>query len=805
MDGFWNDVRQSARALAARPAFTAVAVLTLSLGIGATTAMFSAVNSVLLRPLDYADVDRVVTMVQLDTQDGERAEGVSAANVRDLAAASELLSVAAVADPWSHDLLENGRAVSLRSWAVSEGFFEAIGGAPLLGRVFTPDEYLPGAEPVVVLGHGTWVNRFGADPSVVGSTVVLDGGPRTVVGVLRRGFKFPSAAEMWSPRPHQPWDANSRAAAYMEGVARLGPGVTLAQAQAEADRIAASLAEQYPRTNTNVAFRLVPLREHLFGDVRSPLWVLFGAVALVLLIAAANVAGLQLARGAGRAREYALRGALGAGGGRLLRLVSTESLMIAGAGCALGIGLAYAGVGVIRAIAPDHLPRIDELALDRGVLLFGVLASALSAFGSGIAPALAAARTDPQIALSDGARGTTGGRRTHRLRNQLVVGEIALALVLAIGAGLLVRSFDALLSSELGFDPQGRLAVQVFAYGEEGPDVDFLQVSLEQIRAVPGVAAVGVTTDLPSADDRSVSSIEINVPFTVDDRATPSVGEEPVVAISSISPEYPEVMGIPLTRGRTFSVLDHQESAPVVMINEALARRHFPDQDPVGEKLTIRFSPVVSREIVGVLADVRPRGHESEPRPEAYFPLAQMPSGSLTFVVRSRVDPATLILSVQEAIWSVDPEQAVWAARTLPDLLWDWVKQRSFNTALLTAFAGLALALAAVGVYALMSFTVEQRMNELGIRRAMGAGSGSILRAVLGRGAVLTLLGVGLGLAGSVALSLFLRGMLYSVGPFDLPTFAGLAAAVTLVALVSASLPARRATRVDPSVALLAD
>ncbi len=803
MDGLWSDLKHGVRALAARPGYAAVGILTLSLGIGATTAMFSAVNSVLLRPLPYRSPERVVTLYQLDTQDGERAEGVSAANVRDLAETSELLEAVAVAEPWSHDLVEDGRAVSLRSWAVSEGFFEAIGAVPHLGRTFTADEYRPDGEPVVMVSHATWRERFGGDPAIVGGTIVLDDAPRTVVGVLPPGFEFPGPAELWSPRPPRSWDANSRSSAYMEGVARLAPGVTVARARTEVERIAAGLAREFPETNRNITLRLVPLRRFLFGDVELPLYILFGAVILVLVIASANVAGLQLARGAGRTREYALRGALGASARRLLRLVSVESLLMAGVGSALGIGIAYGGVELIRRLAPDHLPRVDELAIDWRVLLFAVLAGVVAALASGIVPALTASRTDLQHALSEGGRGSIEGRSAHRLRDRLVVGEIALALVLSIGAGLLLRSFEEVLSNDLGFEPEGRLAVQVFAYDDRGrPRADFLQTSQEEIRSIPGVEAVAVTTDLPTADDGSISSIEANVPFTVEDRTIPPPGQEPIAAAASISEEYPDVMGIRVTRGRAFSTLDHAESAPVVMINEALARRHFPDRDPLGERLRVRIDEGVPREIVGVLADVRPRGHESRPRPEVYFPISQVPSASLTYVVKVAIDPARLVRPVQEAIWAVEPGQAVWAARPLPDLLWDWMKQRSFNTALLTTFALLALALAAIGIYGLMSFTVEQRVGELGIRRAMGARSADVLRAVLGRGALLAAVGIVLGLAGSVALSLLLRGMLFSVEPLDPLTNVGLPVVVMGVALLASFIPARRATRVDPMAAL---
>ncbi|UCG84850.1 MAG: ABC transporter permease [Gemmatimonadota bacterium] len=803
LEGLWSDVKQSARALAARPGFTVVAVLILSLGIGATTAMFSAVNSVLLRPLPYRDSENVVALYQFDSATGELFSGVSAANIRDLQEASELLSAAGVADPIGHDLVEDGRAVSLKSWAVSEGFLEAIGATPIVGRVFSPDEYQEGAERVVMMSHATWQSRFGADPDIVGNTIVLDNAPHTLVGVLPSEFKFPSAAELWSPRAPKPWDPPSRGAAYMGGAGRLAAGVTLTQAQAEVDRISAGLAEQYPRTNTDVSIRLVPLREHLFGDVKSPLFVLFGAVTLVLLIAAANVAGLQLARGAGRTREYSLRRALGASSGRLLRLVSVDSLLIAGTGCVLGVGLAFGGVELIRMMSPSHLPRIDELAMDRYVLVVAVLAAVLSAVVSGIVPALSASRTDLRVALTDGARGATQGGRTNRLRSQLVVGEIALALVLCIGAGLLIRSYDQLLANELGFDPEGLLAVQVFGYGDDGqPATDFFQTSQEEILSIPGVEAVALTTDLPTANDQSINSIEITVPFTIDDRAVPLPGQEPQVSVASISDHYPEVMGLRVIRGRSFSILDNSESAPVVMINEALARRHFPDQDAIGQRLTIRYGRPVSWEIVGVLEDVRPRGYESEPRIEAYFPLAQFPSGSITFVVKAGVEPAQLTLPVQEAIWTVDPGQSVWASRTVEDLLWDWMKQRSFNSVLLVAFALLSLSLAAIGVYGLMSFTVEQRVSEFGIRRAMGAESGHIFKAVLRQGAVLASFGVALGLAGSVAFSAFLRGLLFGIGPFDPVTFVVLSAVVIASTLLAAFVPAHRATKVHPAVAL---
>ena len=806
MDGLWNDVRHSARALVARPGFTLVAVLTLGLGVGATTAMFSAVNAVLIRPLPYQDAHDVVVLKRIDARDGTAMEGVSASNMRDVADASQALSHVSVAEPYSFDLMEDGRAMSLRGWLVSEGFFEAIGGQLQLGRAFLPEEYIQGGASVVILSHQTWQSRLGGDPDIVGRDLVLDGSANTVVGVLPPNFKYPSASEIWAPRPPQPWDENSRVAAYMDGVARLRPGATVAQAQTELDRLATELSQVHPGANANMGLRITPLRQYLFGDVRPPLMLLLGAVGLVLLIAAANVAGLQLARGAGRSKEYALRGALGASSRRILRLVVTEGLLLAVAGGALGIGLAYLAVDLIQALGPSHLPRFDELSIDGPVLAVALMAAVGSALLAGIAPALAASRTDPQRALAEGSRGSSIGPRTGSLRDRLVVVEIAVALVLTIGAGLLVKSFDRLMDEDLGFDPEGKLALQVFSYTDEGDvDVDFFRRAVEEIGALPGVEGVGLTTDLPLADDQSISSIGSPIRFTVDDRAAPTPGDEPVAALSAIDSAYPGVMGIALIAGRTFSNLDHSESPRVVMINEAFARRHFADQDPVGEFITLLGRSNRSREIVGVLADVRAQGFESQPRTEVYVPLTQSPSGSITFVVETAGDPALLTRAVEEAIWAIDPYQAIWASRPMTELLGDWTRQRRFNTALLVAFATLALSLTAIGVYGLMSFSVEQRVNELGIRRALGGHTSDIMGMVLRRGLMLALAGVALGLIAAVGLTRLLRGMLFDVDPFDPLTFAALSVFVVAVAVVAAFLPARRATRIDPMVALRAE
>jgi putative ABC transport system permease protein len=805
MEDILRDLRYAARTLLRRPGFTAVTILTLGIGIGATTAIFSAVRTVLLRELPYGNADRVVALFQTDARSGARTEGVSAANIRDVRDNAERMVAAAVAEPWSLDLVLEGRTESLRTWSVSAGFFQTLGTEALHGRTFTPDEYEAGSEKVVVLGHRAWSGRFGADPAIVGTTLTLNQEAWVVVGVLPEDFRFPDRAEAWIPRPPQTWDEPSRGANYMTGIGLLAPGASVAEAQAELDRLAASLAESHPRTNASVGMTLVPLREHLFGDVRTPLLVLFAAVAAVLLIACANVAGLMLARGAQRHREFALRGALGASVGRLFQHLTAESLLLAGAGCLVGVGLTYGGVQIIQALGPDHLPRIEDLRVDGTVLTFALVMGGLSALLAGLAPSLRLSRPDVHEALAEGGRGTLGGRRGTALRARLVVAEVAGAVVLLIGAGLLVKSFGVLMDKELGFDPRDRLVVQVFAYDYATPadQVAFVDDALRRMEAVPGVLGVALTTNVPGANDASVASIEMEIPFTVVDRSPPLEGQEPVAAITMVSPGLFEVLDIPLVAGRAFGGSDDAEAPPVIVVNEALVRREFPDVDPLGERLVVRYGrDPLPAEIVGVVADVRPLGHESEPRPEVYFPLSQMGSGSLTFVVRAAGDAGALTAPVTQAIWDANPAQSVWGSATLEGLLGDWLKHRRFNLYLLSAFAGVALVLAAVGIYGLVSFSVEQRVGELGVRRALGGRSEDILAMVLREGARLAGTGVVLGLAAAALLTRFLQGMLFGVEPTDPITFAVLAVAVLGVATLAALLPAVRAVRVDPMVAL---
>lgn len=806
MMGLAQDLRHAVRGLLKQPGFALITVGTLGLGIGASTAIFSAVHAVLFRPLAYADVDRVVAIFHTDTEERERSTGASAANVRDLDEAAERLEFAAVAEPWSLDLLMDDRTESLRTWSVSPGFFDVLTTAPALGRTFLPEEYEEGKDRVVVLGHRSWINHFSADPGVVGRTVPLDGVDYTVVGVLPPAFKYPDRAAAWIPRPPKPWDASSRAADYMAGVGRLAPGATLAQAQAEVDRIAVSLGEQYPSTNASTGLSLVPFREHLFGNVRTPLLVLLSAVAFVLLIVCANVAGLMLARGAAREREYAVRGALGAGRARLARSIVAESFLLALVGCALGVALTVVGVGMIQGLGPDHLPRIDELSIDGSVLAFAVAVSGLSAFLAGLAPALRLSRPDLQQVLSDGSRGIAGRRGASRIRDRLVVAEIAAALVLLIGAGLLTRSFTLLIDEELGFQPADRVAVQMFPNGyPEGELQVFMNQVMENMLALPGVQDVSLTSTVPGATDGTISNIDIDLPFRIEGHAAPPQGQEPIAWIAQVSSGYFDVMEIPVVEGRGFTLDDRSETAPVLVVNEALARRYFPEGDVIGQRIRLpwgRPDAWLPREIVGVIGDVRPMGFESEPRPEVFFPLSQVGTSQLTLVLATTGEAESLVLPAMEAIWAANPAQSVWGAATLESLLADWLKERRFNLVLFSSFAVIAMLLSAVGIYGLISFSVEQRVSELGLRRALGGQTSAVLGMMLREGARLAGSGIVVGVVLAAALTRFLSGMLFGVEPMDWPTFALLALAVLVITSLATLVPAIRATRVDPLEAL---
>jgi putative ABC transport system permease protein len=798
-----QDVTHALRQLRRRPAFAIVTVLTLAVGIGANTAVFSAADHVILRPLPFTDAGRVMALWESDTRTGQNRSEVSPGNFRSWRERAQSFESMALIEPFGFDLTTaDGPPQAVRSWAVTEQFFETIGAPPLLGRGFLPDEHVANAARVVVISHDLWQQRFGSDPGIVGRSIQLDHRPATVVGIAPPWLQYPSALDLWSPKIWYPNEENDRRSGYMHVVARLRPGVTLAQAQAELDAIGEQLAAEFPATNASRRINAVALEEQLLGEVRPALFVLLVAVAFVLLIACANVASLLLARAAERGRELAVRAALGADRGRLTRQFATESLLLAGLGGAAGVGLAFAGVRGLVAFAPENLPRVDSIAVDGRVLLFALFITLLTAVLFGLAPSVRASRPDLLTPLRAAGRSIFGGRERNALRRVLVVGEVALSLVLLIGAGLLVRSFVTLLGNDLGFATANRATLQAFLWDlNPAPEQRLNRIDgiTSALLATPGVEGVGITTALPFHP----SAIDAMSNLVVEGRPPLPPGEEQRIYTTVASPGYFRVMGIPLVAGRGFSPSDRADAPRVALISQTLARRFFPDEDPVGKR--VRFGVMAapqSVEIVGVVGDVRPRTFDSDPRPEAFVPLAQTASGSVTFVVASRDNAADLMPGLRDAFWSAAPNQSIYHEATIEDLVASTLVERRFNLVVLGAFSLVALALAMIGVYGLISYSMSQRTSEISVRMALGARAGEIVLMVVRDGLRLAVPGLIIGAAAALALTRFMRTMLYEITPADPLVYGQLVLLVLLVSAAAAYAPARRAAAIDPARAL---
>jgi putative ABC transport system permease protein len=804
-----QDVRYGARMLLKKPGFTFVAVLVLALGIGANTALFSVVNGVLLRPLPYSDPERIVTLWERNERDGIARDDVSPANFLDWQERAQSFSEIAFANPFSFDYTGGDEPEVLRNALVSRGFFQILGTNALHGRTFLPEEYEAGKSQVVVLGHGLWQRRFGGDPKVVGRTLALDDKPYTVVGVMPPEFRlhlFDKPEEMWSPQILTEDLRRQRKATYLKVIARLKPGATVESARAEMDSIAARLAEEHPSTNQGVGITTVTLPEQMTGAWRPALLVLLGAVGCVLLIACANVASLLLARGAAREREFAIRSAVGASRQRLVRQLLTENLLLAATGCAGGLVLAAWGVDLIVALNPADIPRIEQVGLDGATLGFAVGISLLTALVFGLVPALAYSKTDLNLSLKDSGRGTTIGAASSRLRGGLVIMEIALSFVLLIGAGLLLRSFVSLLRVDPGFAPGKVLALQTFIwdrYTTPEQRTAYVNEALERVRSLPGVEAAGVTTALPLLESSSNTSI----PLVIEGQPTPQTGQEPVAQATIVTGDYFPAMGVRLLGGRLFNTFDTKDSPKVALINETMRRRYWAGEDPLGRKFTVRSTrgegqPATTLEVVGVVGDLRHEGLDKEPRPEFFRPHTQSPSGSIIFVVRTANDPASLIASLKARLWEINRTQPFYFVSTMEQLLSDSLKARRFSLTLFAFFAALALMLAVTGIYGVMSFTAGRRTHEIGVRMALGARRGDVLKLVIGQGMRLALVGVVIGSIAAFALTRLMSSLLYGISANDPATFAGIALLLIVVALAACYFPARRAARVDPLVAL---
>ena len=796
-----QDLRYAARGLARSPGFAFAVIATLTLAIGANVAMFAVADAVLLSPLSYRDANRLVRLTELDPSEGGREQQVAPPTVEDWRRAQRSFEgLAAIAEGESVVLLGAGGPEKIEGAAVSADFFQVMGAWPGLGRGFLAEDDRGGARRVVVLSDALWRRRFGADPGVVGRLVRLGADAYEVVGVARRDFEFPRGAQLWLPlTPALGEGASVRGAHILEVVGRLAPGVDPARAEAELGAIQRRIAAEDP-SYAGYGARVESLRSHEVGSVRAALLVLLAAVGFVLLIACANVANLLLARAGSRAREMSIRLAVGAGRRRLVRQLLTESVVLAAAGGACGLLLAVWGVSALRTLGPDVLPRAGELRVSGAALAFTVLVTLLTGIAFGLVPALRASRLDLAAALRDGAASLAGGLRSTRLRGALVVAESTLTLVLLIGAGLMLNSLVHLLLVDPGFRPEGvstfRLALPAERYSGGPRQEAFFSQLRERARALPGVRSVGLGSNLP------VSGQSMMSPVIVEGHAREPGGSQVFVQQTVADEGYFRTLGIRLAAGRVFTEGDGAQAAPVAIVNQELARRVFPGEDPIGKGLRTMFGPPVMREIVGVVADIRHAGPARAAAPHVFVPFAQSPGPFMTLVVRADGEPGVVAAGVRAAVLGIDPEQAVDQVASLRALLSGTMARPRLYAFLLGGYALLALLLAAVGLYGVIAYSVAQRTHEIGVRVALGATTGGVMRAVLGQGLALTGAGMVLGLLGALAVARVLRGLLFGVGPADLATYAAAAVLMLAVSVAACYVPARRAARVDPMLAL---
>ena len=802
MERLFQDLRYGFRMLYKNPGFTVVALLALALGIGANTAIFSVVNSVLLRPLSYSDPARLVMIWENHQQrGGPEREWASPADFRDYQEQTNSFEHITAFLGWGPTLTGQGEPEDLLGAAVSHDTFAMLGIQPTLGRTFSEEEDRPGAEKVVVLSNQLWNRRFASDPTIIGKNIALSDENYTVIGVMPRGFTFPVLTNAELFRAIKPTIAGlqgcDRGCVILRLIARLKSNVPIEAARAEMNAIAVQTAERYPESNKGVGTTLVPLQEQLVGDVRPAMLVLLGAVGLVLLIACANVANLLLARAATREKEVAIRAALGASRTRLIRQHLTESLTLAFIGGTLGLILAFWLVHLLVSFAPKGTPRIGEISIDPIVLAFTCGIALFTGIAFGLAPALLSSKANLGNALKEGGRDSAVTSRGARIRSALVVFEVALALMLLIGAGLLIKSFVNLQHIDPGFNPRSALRVDVSLprtrYPARNQPAVFYKQLIERIAALPGVQSVGGISRLPLSGGGTDSEFEI------DGRPPSEPGHQMVAWYSSVTPDYFRTLGIRLIKGREPAESDTADSPKVVFISEMMARRYFSDEDPVGKRLVFGSD---KREIVGIVSDVSHFGLTQDARPAMYFPHAQSPARGMSLVVRTASNPLALTASIRNQVSSLDQNLATSNVMTLEELVGSSLAEPRFTLLLLGSFAGVALVLSAIGVYGVVSYSVSQRSHEIGVRMALGAQVSDVLRLVIAQGMTLVLGGVGVGLVAAFALSRVMSKLLYGVSPTDVTTFAATSLILTGVALGACFVPGRRATRVDPMESL---
>jgi putative ABC transport system permease protein len=800
MKTLFKDIQYGIRGLLKRPGFTAVVVVTLALGIGANSAMFTVVNAVLLRPLSFPESERIVLLEGVNPTQGITQSNMSVPDFADWQSQNQVFEqIAGFVTGGS--LLSSGDEIErVRASAVSEGFFPLFRTNATKGRTLQAEDSQKGRDNVVVLSYGLWQRRFGADQNIVGSAVTLSGKPTTVVGVMPPGFAYPEQSEAWVPFPIEA-AAERRDNRYVNVIARLKPGVSVSQAQAQMDTINQRLAQTYHETNSGWSVRVATLRERLVGAMRLSLLVLLGAVAFVLLIACANVANLLLARATVRQKEIALRTALGASRWRIIRQLLTESVLLSFTGGGIGLLVGVWLTKLLIAINPPNTPRFDEIKPDARVFAFTLGLAVITGLVFGLAPALQASRVDLNERLKEGGRSGSSGPSRNRLRSLMMVSEIALSFMLLVGAGLLIKSFMRLRDVSPGFNSDNVLTMRVsllpdkYPLGE--PRVQLLRQGLERLKSLPGVESAGAVLSLPLGGDT------FNVGRGYIREGRPATPEEAGNAIYlATTPDYFRTLQIPLVAGRGFTEQDTDQSTKVVIVNETMARQLWPGESPVGKHITVWRDEKFAREIVGVAGDVK-ASLDTEAGPQMYVPYAQDSGwGSMSLVIRTSADPASMTPAVRSQIRALDKGIPIYNVKTMNDVLMTSVGSRRTPMLLLSAFAGVALLLAMIGIYGVTAYYVTQRTQEIGIRIALGAQIGDVLRLVLKSGMALACLGIGIGLIGAFGLTRLMTSLLFGVDPTDAATFVMVSLSLLLTALIACYLPARRATKVDPVVAL---
>ena len=801
-----EDFRFALRTLRSSPGFTVVVMATLGLGIGINTAIFSLVNGVLLRPLPYTEPDRVMTLWENNPQLDIVQDQVAAGTYRDWVERSESFASLGVYNFGTFVVGGTDEPEQISGARISPSIFGVVGVQPAMGRAFREEEATPGNNFVVILSNGYWTQRFGADPDVLGTAIVLDGAPFTVVGVMPPRFQFPPGAEdirIWTPMAINTRLLDVRAMRTYNVVGRLNSGVSVTQARAEMSAISAGIAEENPETNRGWGASVTPALEQLVGDFTTLVGVLAGAAALVLLIGCVNVANLVLARSSKSQREFAIRAALGAGRGRLLRRSLAESFTLVFLGGAFGLGLAFAGVAVLRRVLPADIPRIDEVGIDASVLVFTAIASVFAGVLFGLYPALRAMRPRLLDVLQDGGRGGSGGRMSRRLLNGMIAGQVALALLLLLSAGVMIRSFSRLLQVEPGFRTEDVMVATMSLGQNEFPDresqVQFWNELVARVGALPGVEAVGAVSALPM----SPHGADFDLPISILGSEAPSVAEQPRAQYRATVPGYFDAMGMTLIRGRLIDRFDREQGRPVMVLNESAERLLFPGEDPLGRILGV---PMAGRiEIVGVVGDVRHGGLDAPPSPELFVAFENFPARDMHLVVHSTRDDAEIAQAIRTEIAGLAPALPVTRLVTMEELISESLAQPRFNMVLLLSFALCALVLATIGIYGVISYSVVRRTGEIGVRMALGSDARRTFRLVVGQTLGYVFVGGVLGVVASFFAARLIRGLLYEVSPLDPLTLIGVVVVLIATAAGAAAIPARRATRIDPVAALTAE